>query len=439
MPSTDAPASNPALVTYYTPSGTPLTQQVVMTHGQPALVDVNAYLLAHGFNASGAEVSAKVVLPGDGVAERKLSFNRNGWKGSTDVVGANQPSPEWDFAEGSTLSVFSEYLTLQNPTSGVVTATLTYYTDGGLSPQKTVVLPANSRTTIQVFTGSPTVNQTSCDPTASCGVGTGIGGVSVKVTATAGIVAERPMYVNGFGFQGPTPIYDGHDTLGAIAPAKSWSFAEGTTLPGFWEYLTIENPGSSQSSTKLSYQVDRGTPVTKNLVVPAHSRVTVQVFDSVNGVGPNIGGVSVVVSSDVPIVAERPMYMVHDFGSGPVAGATVVVGALSSANNFEFAQVSTAAGDWDYLTLQNATTTDAQVDVKFYDSAGNVYDRPVVVVANSRLTDPVFGGGGLPDGLSPVGVVVTSTNGVAVLVEKPTYSTVGNGGATDALGYTPPS
>jgi hypothetical protein len=157
------------------------------------------------------------------------------------------------------------------------------------------------------------------------------------------------------------------------------------------------------------------------------------------GVGPNVGGVSLqVVSRDHPIVVERPMYMVRDFGSGNVAGAHDVVGANGLGELFGFAAASTATGQADYLTLQNPGDADATVTISYYTKDGRI-DKPVTVPAHSRVTVPIYvasAPGGLGTGYSPLGVVVTSNQ--PILVEKPTYGATSTAyGATDTVGYTP--
>jgi hypothetical protein len=147
------------------------------------------------------------------------------------------------------------------------------------------------------------------------------------------------------------------------------------------------------------------------------------------------------LTSTAPIVAERPMYMVRDFGSGPVAGATVVVGSSALSNLFGFASASTAAGENDFLTIQNpSTTTAAAVHITYY-LASQTITRDVTVNADTRLTVPVFGSatvGGIGSVVTTVGIVVLST--LPVLVEKPTYSSnSASYGATDTLGYSPPN
>jgi hypothetical protein len=400
-----------ATVDYYTQGGHMGTVPVALQAGRVAVEDVLADV------GPNQEVSALVSLPFPGVVERGMHFNTGAWYGSTDVVGVSAPATEWDFAEGSTLSFFSEYLTMQNPNPSSVAVTLNYYT---------------SRTTVAVFNGDLSTNS-ACAPDSSCGVGRGIGGVSTRVVSSLPIIAERPFYVNGFSF-GAGAIRDGHDAFGANAPAPQWNFAEGTTLPGFYEYLTLQNPNPVVANVGLRYMDEAGAVILRALTIGPQSRATVAVFDPTLGAGPGRPGVSTQVTADQPIVAERPMYVVHDFGGGPVAGAHVVVGSTSLGTLFGFAAASTLPGDFDYLTIQNPNASPAAVTVTYYTPTGAV-SRSMSVAPNSRHTVPLFAAAeGVGPGYAPVGIVVSSTQ--PILVEKPTYSSNPSSyGATDTLGY----
>ena len=429
--------SGTATIDYFLKGGHVGPIAVPLTAGQVKVENVNADV---GCNQ---EVSARVTLPGPGVVERIMHFSFGGWHGSTDAVGATQLATEWDFAEGSTLGFFSEYLTLQNPNATAVAATLTYMTDGGAHPAKTLTLAANSRTTVEVFRGDPTSTLSSCTPNGSgsnCGVGPGIGGVSVKVTTPSGqpIVAERPFYVNGFSF-GSGAIRDGHVAFGANAPALQWNFAEGTTLPGFYEYLTLQNPGATLPAQVTLRYLDGASNVTlRSVTVNPLSRVTVEVFKPQLGVGPGIAGVSTQVISNQPIVAERPMYMVYDFGSGPVAGAHDVMGQTALGTLFGFAAASTAAGENDFLTIQNPTGVAANLTITYYP-AGSPVVRTFTVPANTRHTVAIVQlAEGVGPGITTLGITVASDQ--PVLVEKPTYGANPNTyGATDTAAYSAPA
>ena len=483
--------SGTATINYYFADGSASSSQTLpMTAGQITTVDVN------GVVGANKDVSAKVTLPGVGVAERTMHFNIPGvWHGSHDKVGTNSPQLVWNFAEGSTLSVFSEYLTIQNPSPYAAQVSLNYITDSGATVAKSLTVAAGSRTTIEVFNGSMTP-VSSCTPNgvgANCGVGRGMGGVSVQVVSTPyciipsvigclffaamPIIAERPMYVNNFGFSFPSgTIADGDVAFGAPSTAFDWKFAEGTTLPGFREYLTLQNSNAAAATVSLTYLLSTGiTPPVKTVTIPANTRVTVEVFSgdtttgachtgagSNCGVGSGIPGVSVNVHSDQRIVVERPIYMIQDFGSGSVAGVHDVVGALGLGTQFGFAVGATFAGENDYLTIQNPQTSAANVTLTYYGwycptlciigTGWFKATKTFSVPANSRQTVEVANGGradvtgcvpngagancGVGAGVGPLGVVVSSN--VLVLVEHPTYnSTSAAYGATDTLGFQP--
>ena len=152
-------------------------------------------------------------------------------------------------------------------------------------------------------------------------------------------------------------------------------------------------------------------------------------------------GASIAVNASSNIVAERPMYMVQDFGTGPVAGAHVAVGATALSQLFGFAWASTISGDNDYLTIQNPGSTAANVAITYYGTAGgqaHVFTNLTTLAGNSRKTVLIFqpDGVGAGGGWSPLGIVVQTDQ--PVLVEKPTYSSnPSTYGATDTLGLSP--
>jgi hypothetical protein len=272
------------------------------------------------------------------------------------------------------------------------------------------------------------------------------------------IVAERPFYVNGFSF-GSGAIRDGHVAFGANAPAMQWNFAEGTTLPGFNEYLTLQNANATPSTIQIHYYDQLGAQATKTVTLPADARTTIQVFSGTFsdgtctvvdgtgvgcGVGPGIAGVAVqitVIPGSPPIVVERPLYMVRDFGTGAVAGAEDVVGATQLAQAFGFAWASTQTGDNDFLTIENPGTVAGTISIRYFGVNGPIGGAvPVSIAAHARktinLSDPAAGGVGAGQG--QVGIILTTTQ--PIVVEKPTYSSnPATYGATDTAGYSPNS
>jgi len=424
-----------ATIDYYTAQGGTSTSLAAFDAGKVTTVDVNGTL------GSARDVSIRVTLPVPGVVERSLHFNTGLWHGSTDQIGVSQPATEWDFAEGSTLSYFNEYLTLQNPNPSAVTVNLNYFTSSGNHPVKTLSLPGVSRTTVEVFGGDPVNNVVGCVPEgsgASCGVGRNFIGVSVQVKSTSlPIVAERPLYVNGFSF-GSGIIRDGHDDFGANGAATVWNFAEGTTLAGFNEYLALQNPGGTVANLTMSFLDGSGSKTVRTLAVPANSRSTVPVFDAIQGIGPNGAAVSVQVTSDQPIVVERPMYMVRDFGSGVVAGATVAVGSTGLSTLFGFSAGSTLASNHEYLTIENPGATAANLTATYYTGGAAVVKSFAVAAGSRHTVDVSSAAEGAGTGFATIGIVLSSDQ--PILVEKASYdANPATYGATVAIGFSPAS
>jgi hypothetical protein len=109
------------------------------------------------------------------------------------------------------------------------------------------------------------------------------------------------------------------------------------------------------------------------------------------------------------------------------------VGATKLGTHFAFAVASTAAGENDYLTIQNPGTTAVQLNLTYYMGTTST-TKTISVTAGSRHTVEVFKTEeGAGPGFSSLGIVVNANQ--PILVEKPTYSANGASyGATDALG-----
>src|SRR5205814_2032577 len=110
----------------------------------------------------------------------------------------------------------------------------------------------------------------------------------------------------------------------AAGTATTWYFAEGTTLPGWFEFLVLINPDPNVGiSVHVAYQLEQPAGVaqpgrTQDVTVPAGGRTTVAVYDVV---GRPFTGVAARLTSSASFVAERPMYFVNAFDIGAVNGA----------------------------------------------------------------------------------------------------------------------
>jgi len=158
-----------------------------------------------------------------------------------------------------------------------------------------------------------------------------------------------------FNFAGT--ITGGHDAFGAQSLAHTFYFAEGTTIPGFSEYLTVMNPNPSPIMVDITYYLSNGgSPSTVTRTIGASSRATYSVNSTTDGVGPGksiSARVSTAAHGGELFLAERPMY----FNALGVTGGTDVIGATSLTSTGNLAEGNTFSFNREYLTVLSAGST----------------------------------------------------------------------------------
>jgi hypothetical protein len=230
------------------------------------------------------------------VAERPMYFNYSGtggwgWQGGHCVMGASELSTEYYFAEGTTRQGFEEWITLQNPNQEAIVVEATYQLGAGQGDPVTKIydLAGSSRFTLYA------PNEVGGDKD-----------VSVYLTSLSDFLAERPMY---FDYQYNIAAQGGHCVIGSPFAATDWFLAEGYTGAGFNQWICLQNAGGEDANVQITYYTqEEGALTPRDLVIPARTRITVMVNDSA---GPNYQ-LSSGISSDRPIVCERPMYFVYN-------------------------------------------------------------------------------------------------------------------------------
>jgi hypothetical protein len=234
------------------------------------------------------------------------------------------------FAEGYTGAGFQEWITLGNPGEEPASATITYMFTDGATSDETVEIPALSRATVNV--------NNSVGPDRE---------VSAMVTSDDDIVAERPMY---FTYNGVWS--GGHDAVGANSTSDTWYFAEGYTGAGFEEWVCVLNPGDQPAEVTFFFQTqEEGLKEVGGLSVPAHSRQSFLVNQLLGGGSYQT---SLKLTSNVPVVAERPMYFSYTSTTGrSLEGGHCVMGATSLSPWYYFAEGSTRSNFEEWLTIQN--------------------------------------------------------------------------------------
>jgi len=295
-----------ATVTYMLGTGKNVEKKYTVAKTSRRTVDVNLDL------GAGQDVSASVESDEPVVAERPMYFDYHSmWTGGHDVIGALAPAPAFYFAEGTCRPEFDPYICVQNPNETGADVAITYMMGDGTVHEQALTVAPRSRATVTVkdFLGEG-------DDAAH--------DFSARVETTDGlrIVVERPMYFNYNG-----AWTGGHDVVGGLAPANSFYFAEGTCRPEFEPYLCIQNPGLANADVTITYMTGDGVEHEQKLTVPASSRSTVVVKDTL-GVGDDAAhdfSARVECTNGMDIVCERPMYFNY---KGVWTGGHDVVGFI---------------------------------------------------------------------------------------------------------------
>ena len=403
------------VVTYLPTGAAPVARSLIV--GARSRATVSVHDLSQGVG-EGWPVAARVTATAPVVVERPMYFSYgSGVTGGHVAVGATAPATRWYFAEGYTGDGFDMYLTLQNPAPNPVSVTVTYLFAEGGRQQTVLGLAGQSRHTIAVHDV----------------VGRGRA-VSAVVESTGGIIAERPMY-----FRYGDGITGGHVALGARTTATTWYFAEGFTGDGFDQYFSILNPGATSATVTITYYLPGDQTEQRTMTVGAGRRGTVFVHDAAapGGLGRGYAN-SARLQSNVPIVAERPMYFRYTLRDGrAVDGGHLAMGATALGTSYGFAEGFTGEGFDEYLTIQNPDSTSNRIRLTFQLADGRTVVRERIVAARSRDTvrvhDPA-------EGVGPgqaVAATVASLEGEAFLVERPMYFSYGPGwtGGHVAIGY----
>ncbi len=244
------------------------------------------------------------------------------------------------------------------------------------------------------------------------------------------VVAERPMYFDysgtgGWGWTG------GHCVMGTPSLDYQFYFAEGTTIPGFEEWLTLQNPNATEITISAAYLLRSSTPVITTHTVLAGSRSTIYV--------PNVVGmdqdVSIYLSCSYQFLAERPMYFSYSgMGGWGWTGGHCVIGAGAPETEWFFAEGYTGPGFEEWLCIQNPGATDAHLTITYYPEGGAPITRTHTVTRGTRYTVYVNDDAG-----AGLNICTKVESDQPVIVERPMYFNFWGiwDGGHDVVGYTP--
>jgi|GEM_PF-1697680 DMSO/TMAO reductase YedYZ molybdopterin-dependent catalytic subunit len=313
------------------------------------------------------------------VVERAMYWGNK--TGGHCAAGVNDPAKKWYLAEGCTAGGFETWVLLQNPGSTGALVKVTYMNKSGSQAGPTINMPAHSRTTVNVADTLP-----------------GDWDVSTQVVSDVPVIAERAMYWAN--------RKAGHDAVGVTSPGTEWYMAEGCTANSFETWVLLQNPGDTAAKASVTYMNESGAVAGPTIDIPAHSRKSVNVADTL----PNDMQVSTKVTSDKPVIAERSVYW-----NGRQGGSCETAVGSPKFKSL-LAEGATDGGFESWILIQNPGPVDATVYITYLTDKGAKERAPLTVASGKRVSVNEFDDVGAS---YQVSAQVNST--AAVAVERAVY------------------
>jgi hypothetical protein len=198
------------------------------------------------------------------------------------------------------------------------------------------------------------------------------------------IIVERAMYASGAG-----TFAAGHDSAGVTSPSPNWFFAEGATGGYFDTFILLANPNGSAANVRATYLLPSGSTVTRDYVVAANSRFTLNVSDQAPQLAGTAVSTSLATTNGVSFLAERSMWWPH---GQPWFEAHNAAGATSTGTKWGLAdgEVGNLPEDTaTYILVANTSATAGTVRVTLLFENGAAVSQDFTVPGNSRTNIPV--------------------------------------------------
>jgi Family of unknown function (DUF5719) len=255
---------------------------------------------------------------------------------------ASAPSSAWYLPTGTTTRDAHELLSVFNPFPVDAVVDITFQTsDGFRNPPEfqSLPVPGGEVRVLDVSAAAPRIEQ-----------------LAATVTAASGrVIVDRLQSFDGSDPKHPAGLAA---TLGASAPAKVWTFAEGEVGDGLNEVVTVVNPTDSTAVTQLEVALD--DPATNGAVdpipvgIPPHNFAQVAIGDQTR-IPKNVAhSITVRSTNGVSVVAER---VISATAPAPRHGYAPAIGAPLVATRWLFPEGSAVAGKIaEFLIFVNPST-----------------------------------------------------------------------------------
>ena len=162
-----------------------------------------------------------------------------------------------------------------------------------------------------------------------------------------------------------------------VPPATKYQYylAEGCTAYGFETWVLVANPNDTDATVYITYLTEKGAINKDPVVVPAHSRLTVNAASDAWAMNTGIR-----VGSDKPVYTERAMYW-----NNRVEGHDSI-GTAAGATDWYLADGHTSDGFETWTEILNPGTKETTATLTYLTPAGKVPGPTVTVAPYARVT-----------------------------------------------------
>ena len=269
------------------------------------------------------------------------------------------------FAEGVSNDFFTTRFAALNTGTGAAHVLFRFLRTSGAPLTHAMTMTAQSRITLD----PRSVSGMTADP------------YSTIVESDLDVVVDRTMSWDASG-------YGSHAETGLAAASTTWFLAEGATHGSFDLFYLIQNPGSSDAQVTVRYLRPAPlAPLEKIYTVGANRRFTIWVDqETFNGQTLLAAvDVSAAITSTLPVVVERSMYMTT--GGQPFGAGHESAGVTAASNSWFLAEGATGDFfDMFVLVANPDPTTAATVRATYLLPNGSTLTKDYTVAPSSRFT-----------------------------------------------------
>jgi peptidoglycan-N-acetylglucosamine deacetylase len=208
-------------------------------------------------------------------------------------------------------------------------------------------------------------------------------------------------------------IRGGESGPGTAEPALLHYFAEGTTRPGFTQWLLVLNPGSKPATVRANYYSSHEA-VFKEYTVPPRRRLSISVAQEV----PWQDDVAVVLESSVPVAVERMLYFIR---GGGMSGGSLSRSVSEASTTLYFPEGTVRQGFEEYLAVFNPSgIAPARLEVELHGAGEEAVKKAFEVAPLTRFSVRIN------DMLEQVDHAMTVRSDIPVVAERSEYFVYNN-------------